>query len=169
MACSDELSEALDNRWNNPTYLMSSRLYRMQNKLRPIRPKPSNPPFYSLSPLLFLGPFGSRYVFRTDCPVVANQRIGAVSKFLIGSRACRGDKILQVKTVPDRAGLKRTTFSTYKSDNVAVRQFFSNSTYCETKKAKAQRERLVGLAGPVLPRHLQFSSREIQRVDFELL
>jgi hypothetical protein len=28
----------------------------------------------------------------------------------------------------------------------AVRQFFSNSTYFETKKAKAQRERLVGLA-----------------------
>jgi hypothetical protein len=42
---SDELSEALDNRWNSPTYLMSSRLYRMQNKLRPIRPKPIKPTF----------------------------------------------------------------------------------------------------------------------------
>ena len=44
-------------------------------------PKPIKPTFVVIKSA-FLGPFGSRYVFRTDCPVVADRGISAVSKFL---------------------------------------------------------------------------------------
>jgi hypothetical protein len=57
-----------------------------------------------------------------------------------------GDKIFPVKPAPDRAGWTRISFLKYKlSDNVLYLNF-SNSTYCEAKKAKPQRETLVGLA-----------------------
>ena len=44
--------------------------------------KPIKPTFVVIKSSAFLGPFGSRYVFRTDCPVVADRGISAVSKFL---------------------------------------------------------------------------------------
>src|SRR4030095_14119794 len=55
--------------------------------------------------------------------------------------------IFQVKPAPDRAGWTRDQISQYKlSDNVLYVNCALTRPYCETKKAKAQRERLVGLA-----------------------
>src|SRR5262245_46435569 len=61
---------------------MSSRLYRMRNKLRPMRPKPIKPTFVVISSSTFSFPvLGSSKFFRTDCRVVADGGVSAVSKF----------------------------------------------------------------------------------------
>jgi hypothetical protein len=74
---------------------------------------------YSLAPLLFLGPFGSRYVFRTNWLIVADQAIGAVSKFLDDRGLVGVIKFFQIRPAPDRAGWTRINFLKYKlSDNL---------------------------------------------------